>query len=210
MASSILRTLIAAAVAAVVAAAASYDRITTARADASIAQAAVPQSAGPSPQELAAVRVFEQRVGDYAILHRLLEGPLPPVPITRDMRAVREATDALAHRIQEARKTAHQGDIFSPEVVPMFRRRIATSLTPEDIDAILNDREEVDPIVVPRLQVNGRWPEAMPFNFVPPQLIAALPRLPEELQYRIIGRSLVLWDLHANLIVDFLPAAFTT
>ena len=92
----------------------------------------------------------------------------------------------------------------------MFRRRIATSLTPEDIDAILNDREEVDPIVVPRLQVNGRWPEAMPFNFVPPQLIAALPPLPEELQYRIIGRSLVLWDLHANLIVDFLPAAFTT
>jgi len=38
----------------------------------------------------------------------------------------------------------------------------------------------------------------------------ALPRLPPELQYRIAGRSLVLWDHHANLIVDFLPRALTT
>ena len=32
------------------------------------------------------------------------------------------------------------------------------------------------------------------FGFVPPQLLAALPRLPAELQYRIIGNALVLWD----------------
>jgi hypothetical protein len=48
----------------------------------------------------------------------------------------------------------------------------------------------------------------VPFGFVPPQMLAALPRLPAELQYRIIGNSLVLWDHHANLIVDFLPGAF--
>jgi hypothetical protein len=52
------------------------------------------------------------------------------------------------------------------------------------------------------------WPEEVPFDYVPPSLLRALPTLPQELQYRIIGRSLVLWDHHANLIVDFLPGAF--
>jgi hypothetical protein len=45
---------------------------------------------------------------------------------------------------------------------------------------------------------------------VPPQLIRALPQLPPELQYRIVGRALVLWDHHADLIVDVLPGAFPT
>ena len=52
------------------------------------------------------------------------------------------------------------------------------------------------------------WPEQVLFDFVPPQMLAALPRLPAELQYRIIGTALVLWDHHANLIVDFMPDAF--
>jgi len=58
------------------------------------------------------------------------------------------------------------------------------------------------------LRVNMTWPELVLFGFVPPQMLAALPRLPEELQYRILGNALVLWDHHPNLIVDFLPDAF--
>lgn len=42
----------------------------------------------------------------------------------------------------------------------------------------------------------------MPFGYVPPELLAV--------QYRIIGSVLVLWDHHANLIVDVLPDAFAT
>lgn len=160
--------------------------------------------------ELTAVQAYEQRVNDYVLLHRLLEGPLPPMQVSKDMRIVRAAMDALAHKIQAARRDAQQGEIFTPEIVPVLRRRILTSLTPEDIQAVLSDREEGDPPPPSRLHVNDRWPERMPFNFVPPQLIAALPPLPPELEYRIIGRSLVLWDHHANLIVDFMPAAFLT
>ncbi len=68
--------------------------------------------------------------------------------------------------------------------------------------------EEGAPAPPPPLQVNMAWPEEVPFGFVPPQMLAALPRLPAELQYRIIGNALVLLDHHANLIVDFLPDAF--
>jgi len=34
-----------------------------------------------------------------------------------------------------------------------------------------------------------------------------LPALPPELQYRMVGRDLVLVDVHASLIVDILPQA---
>jgi hypothetical protein len=169
----------------------------------------VARTLDPLLSELATVQAFERRVSDYVMLHRLLEGPLPPLEVSTDMRKVRTAMDALASRIHAARRGAHQGDVFTPDIAALFRRRIATSLTPEDIEAVLSDREEGDPIVAPRLSVNDRWPERAPFNFVPPQLLAALPPLPVELQYRIIGRSLVLWDHHADLIVDFLPGAFT-
>ena len=42
---------------------------------------------------------------------------------------------------------------------------------------------------------------------MPPELLAALPRLPPELEYRFIDRDLVLRDIDANLIIDFVPEA---
>jgi hypothetical protein len=93
----------------------------------------------------------------------------------------------------------------------MFRRQIAACLTAEEWNAVFADRtrdDEGEPVDPPPLQVNMEWPANVPFDYVPPQLLQSLPALPKELQYRMIGRSLVLWDHHANLIVDFLPGAF--
>jgi hypothetical protein len=42
-----------------------------------------------------------------------------------------------------------------------------------------------------------------------PCVIQALPPLPPELQYRIVGDDLFLVDVHASLIVDILPGALT-
>ena len=158
--------------------------------------------------DLAATAVFQTRVNDYVTMHRILEGPLPTLEVSTDMRKVQAAMDALAVRIQAARKDARQGDIFTEVVARMFHRRIASCLVRADLEAILADQrygEQGQP--VPR--VNAVWPVRVPFDIVPPQLLAALPRLPPELQYRIIGSALVLWDHHANLIVDILPGALT-
>jgi len=40
-----------------------------------------------------------------------------------------------------------------------------------------------------------------------PCIIEALPPLPDELQYRTLGRDLVLVDVHANLVLDILREA---
>jgi hypothetical protein len=164
-------------------------------------------------QEIAVTQAFEARVNDYVLLHRLLEGPLPPLTMTRDITTVQASMRRLALRIQRARANAVQGDLITPDVGRIFRRRIVASLPPEQWAAILADNaaEEEDVRIgpPPALCVSMEWPEQVLFGFVPPQLLARLPLLPPELQYRIIGNSLVLWDHHANLIVDFLPDAFT-
>jgi hypothetical protein len=165
-------------------------------------------------EEHKATLAFEQSVTDYAKMHRLLEGSLPMPSVSMDMRIVQAVMDEFAAQIQAARQGAPQGDIFTDAVARMFRRRIATCLSPEDLDAILAENqpeyEQPEAPAAPPLRVNTVWPPQIPFDFVPPQLLAVLPPLPPELQYRIVGRSLVLWDHHANLIVDFLPGALTT
>jgi hypothetical protein len=42
---------------------------------------------------------------------------------------------------------------------------------------------------------------------MPPELLPLLPRLPAGLEYGFMDRDLILWDPHANLIMDFIPNA---
>jgi hypothetical protein len=177
-------------------------------------QLSPPPQTAPILQDLVSTQAFQQRVAEYVTLHRLLEGPLPPLFPTRDMSQIHVTGRALASRIQTARAFAQPGDIITADVARIFHRRIATCLTPEAWAAILAERDTdeqgLPAPLVPALHVNMEWPAQVAFDFVPPQLLLALPPLPPELQYRIIGRALVLWDHHANLIVDFLPGAFAS
>jgi len=56
---------------------------------------------------------------------------------------------------------------------------------------------------VPQLVLNERYPSSIPLSTMPPQVLAPLPKLPEELEYRFIGSRLILLDTHADIIVDF-------
>jgi hypothetical protein len=173
----------------------------------------VPDQTAPMIRELVATQDFQRRVDEYITVHRMVEGPLPPLRPTRNMSEVRQTMQALALLIQTARPNAQQGDIITPEVGRMFKRRIGTCLSPEAWHLILAEiDEEAETAAAPAvtLRANMPWPETLPYSFMPPQLLLALPPLPPELQYRIIGRSLVLWDHHADLIVDFLPGAFAS
>ena len=46
-----------------------------------------------------------------------------------------------------------------------------------------------------------------PLSTVPPNLLAALPELPPDVNYRFLGRDLVLHDTRANIISDEIPDA---
>ena len=57
------------------------------------------------------------------------------------------------------------------------------------------------------LAVNSRYPDTVPLSTVPPQVLQGLPKLPEEMEFRFIGRHLILMDVHAHIIVDLIENA---
>ena len=61
---------------------------------------------------------------------------------------------------------------------------------------------------VPKIVVNERYPDTVPLSTIPPQVLQGLPKLPEEMEFRFVGNTLVLMDVHAHIIADFIPDAF--
>ena len=57
------------------------------------------------------------------------------------------------------------------------------------------------------IKVNAEYPKNAPLSTVPPTLLEKLPKLPSELEYRFVGRTLILRDREANMIVDYLKEA---
>jgi hypothetical protein len=152
------------------------------------------------------LKTFSERVDRFVALHRRLESTLPKLPAETDPDRVYAHQQALAKLIAEARAGARSGDLFTDDARRVFRRIIAVIVRgPEGRELVAEILDE-NTASVP-LRVNGPYPSDVPFSTVPPRLIAALPLLPEELEYRFVGRQLILFDLHAQIIVDFMTNA---
>jgi len=54
------------------------------------------------------------------------------------------------------------------------------------------------------LRVNATYPSSQPLSTVPPNLLANLPQLPRDVEYRFVGKHLMLRDVDANIIVDYI------
>jgi hypothetical protein len=151
---------------------------------------------------------FNRRVDDYLAVRRQVERVVAGPRVSSDRQEILRAADALAGAIQSARATAKQGDIFSLAIAADFRRQIRTILTRDGRRAadLFADREP--DLARPPVQpiVNGRFDWELD-AVMPPALIEGLPPLPGELQYRFVGRDLMLIDIVAGLVVDILPRA---
>jgi hypothetical protein len=65
------------------------------------------------------------------------------------------------------------------------------------------DENPVTPAAI-KLTVNSRYPDTVPLTTVPPQVLQTMPKLTEDLEYRFIGDALILLDVHAHVIADFI------
>jgi hypothetical protein len=93
--------------------------------------------------------------------------------------------------------------VFSPSAA----KEIGIIVTEDFKDRPLRDQKAIlveVPVKVPPA-INTDYPTTLPLATVPPNLLLKLPTLPEELEYRFLGRHLILRDVRANLIVDFIP-----
>ena len=158
--------------------------------------------------EHAVLAAFDQSIQDYMDLHQRLARARPPLTVTADPAQLRDAIDSLGQAIQLARLSAQPGDIFTAAVARVLRRRIHRALWAFDMPVLISEIGEDDEADTPTPVVNGPFPWSVD-NAMWPSVLAALPQLPEELEYRFAGTDLVLIDIPANLVIDILDGALT-
>lgn len=172
---------------------------------ATVGAAGSPARRGEQDTPARAVAEFTTRVGRYVDTHRRLEATLPPLDPQADAQVVAAHQRALARLIQQARRGATAGDIFTDPVRRWVRQVLARARqeTPWRPEA----HDEADAPIRFRPRVNAPYPDSFPVAAVPPTVLQVLPELPPELAYRFVGRDLLLLDTHANLVVDFVRRA---
>ncbi|HKY19889.1 MAG TPA: hypothetical protein VJM31_01605 [Vicinamibacterales bacterium] len=164
--------------------------------------------AAPDEAQPASLLQFKEAIHQYVQLHRRIERQLPPFRPHSDTENIIESSNAMAGALHTARVNAREGDIFTPEMAALLRTRVSDALaargfTAESMVAAMLEEADTD---APLPLVNGRFPWRRGAAMWP-CVLDALPKLPDELQYRFVGRDLVLVDTHADLVVDILRNA---
>jgi hypothetical protein len=166
-------------------------------------------SATAAPQDKvnptgAKVKGFLDRVDAYVAVKKKLEGGLTPLSPSDRTAGIEQRHSALAERIRAARRDAKPGDIFG-DAAPLFVEIIARDTKNRSRRDAAATLEEV-PARSP-LAVNADYPERAALATVPPLILMNLPPLPDGLEYRFMGRDLILRDRTSNVIVDFIRGA---
>ena len=168
---------------------------------------ALPPPPTPAPgAESAAVAEFRKHCEAYVSLHKKIEGGLPKLPQEASPEQIDQGQQALSKGITAARTQAKPGDIFAPGVADYLRQTLLQVFKTADgkqLRASILDENPVGAAV----SINGPYPDSIPLSTMPPQILNALPKLPEELEYRFIGERLILFDHHAHIIVDYVDRA---
>jgi dUTPase len=163
-----------------------------------------------------ALDLMEDAVEDYVKkVHKAAEKQVGTLPDKATAAQIDAHRRALAQAIRAMRPQARQGDLIPPGAQPVVKRVIAAELAGRagaparkeilagnpPIDPDHDDRMNV------KLAVNADYPAAAALSTVPPSVILTLPQLRKEVEYRFVNRDLVLLDVEANLILDFLRSA---
>ena len=174
----------------------------------SIVSPPVRAQTGPKVNQDSLVQThFDAEVKDYLKIHKKAQAGLSVQKTTDSAETMSQRQHLLADNIRAARPDAKQGDLFTPEIRKVFMHLIATSLQGPEASKIRASLRHAEPVKALTLRVNQAYPDSVPLQSTPPSMLMNLPDLPKELDYRIVGRTLVLRDVAANLIVDYLPNA---
>jgi hypothetical protein len=155
-------------------------------------------------QEAANFKDFSAQVQQYMKLHHDADSSLPPLRNTTNPEALVTRGQLLAGKIRDLRPNARRGEIFTEQASVAFRKAISNILS---ASAPRTTLQAGDPVTGFKIEVNQIYPKGLPLTTVPPSLLVVLPKLPDELEYRIAGADLLLLDIPASLIIDFIPDA---
>lgn len=162
---------------------------------------------GPlSEADAQALATMNDRLKSYLDIHKKMEEGLPKLPTEATPQQIDANQRMLEKKMRDARKNAKQGEIFTPEAQPVIKRLLAAVFSgPEGKQLMASIMDEYPKGL--KLVVNGRYPDAIPVSTVPPEILQTLPQLPEDMEYRFIGRHMILLDTHAHVIADLIEDA---
>ena len=149
---------------------------------------------------------FTNRVNAYLELHKKAVEKLPALPKETTPQQIDDHQRELSQEIARVRGRAQAGDIFAKHIRAYFRRQLEAAFAGAEGKKLRETIMDENPGPI-RLRVNGRYPDTVPLTTMPPKVLAALPKLPSSLEYRFIGERLILLDVPAHLVVDFIEDA---
>jgi hypothetical protein len=152
--------------------------------------------------EQAAADAFEARLKDYIAVHRKIEAALPHLSKSSTPQEIDKNQRAFLTQLAAERSEAKRGDFFTPPMEGLVRRTLEAVMAGPDGKTIKASIMDENP-GVPNLKINDRYPDAVPLSTMPPQVLEPLPKLDEEMEYRFLGKRLVLLDTHSHMVVDF-------
>jgi len=132
--------------------------------------------------------------------------PGKAAPTPESEQAVRTRQNALADALRSRlRPDAKQGDLFTPTAAAQIQKELQAMFDSPQHDLLVDELAEQNntPPNSPQPTINQRLVAPR----VPPRLIEVLPPLPQQLEYDFAGRALVLRDVDADVVVDYLPGA---
>ena len=164
------------------------------------------QSAVTTSADAAAIKQFDDAIAKYMALRQTLRGEASGPVKNSSSTELNDASDVLAGSIQRARRDARVGSIVNKSVAVLIKRRIAEAVRTEHLVPALADIDD-EGTAGPSPKLHLRLPVTAQMATMPPALLNVLPPLPKELEYRILGRYLVIRDVDASLIIDYIPMA---
>jgi hypothetical protein len=150
---------------------------------------------------------FAKRVDSYITLREDITDSIGDLDPTKSQVEIATRATALANAIMAARSGAKQGDIFSPELSAFIAALIKQEYSRRPVPVIETREDQQQELPNFEPAVNQLYPTTYPLATFPPALLPLLPALPEQVEYRIVRDNLVLRDVEANLILDYMPRA---
>ena len=154
----------------------------------------------------AATKAFLDRIQEYVAFHNNVQKMVPPLRETPTPDEIAKREAALGAALIKQRPDAKQGDFFIKEVQPY----LVETIRKDSAKRSAADRQALI-VELPKdakIGVNMVYPAGLPLATFPANLLKALPELPKDLEYRMVGRHLILRDVKGNVIVDILPDVF--
>jgi hypothetical protein len=164
----------------------------------------VPPAAADLERRLQAYEESSKPLRDQAV-KEISEGKTP-----EEQAMVLERRRAmLAMSLRTLRARARPGDLLTASGIEYIRKQMVAAFSGPGAGTIRDALEEQnDPAMykTPSARIDVNLTASIPA--VPAVLLGDLPPLPDTVEYRFAGRTLVLADKDAGIVLDFIPGAF--